>query len=144
MQQTTLALLVLPQRPASVSGRWVAVDVWQQVLTAYQDDQLIFTTLISSGKPSHPTRPGVHHVWIRFLTADMNSSMGEPDFYSLPYVPFVMYFDNSISLHGAYWHDNFGYAQSHGCVNMSITDAHWIFDWTNSVPNFPVYVWSSR
>jgi hypothetical protein len=144
IQQTHVAILVPPRKPDGVQGRWVAVDVWQQVLTAFQDDKLIFTTLISSGKPSHPTRQGLHQVWIRLPTDDMNSSMGEPDFYALPYVPFVMYFDHSISLHGAYWHDSFGIAVSHGCVNMSLTDAHWLYNWSESTPNLPVYVWSSR
>jgi hypothetical protein len=40
-----------------------------------------------------------------------------------------MYFDQSISLHGTYWHDLFGYRQSHGCVNMTISDAKYMFDW---------------
>jgi lipoprotein-anchoring transpeptidase ErfK/SrfK len=144
LRQTSLARVVPAKRPDGVQGRWIAVDVWQQVLTAYESDRLIFTTLISSGKPSHPTRQGVHHIWARFLTDDMNGSMGSPDAYSLPYVPFVMYFDRSISLHGAYWHNNFGYAQSHGCVNMSLTDAHWLFNWTETAPDAAVYVWSSR
>jgi lipoprotein-anchoring transpeptidase ErfK/SrfK len=55
-----------------------------------------------------------------------------------------MYFDGQISLHGAYWHDMFGYPMSHGCVNMSISDAHWLFDWTAATPNAAVYVWASR
>jgi hypothetical protein len=144
MQQTYIARMVTAPKPAGVQGRWVAVDLWQQVLTAYQDDQLVFTTLISSGRPSHSTRLGLYHVWIRLQTDDMNGSMGEPDEYALPYVPFVMYFDRGISLHGAYWHDNFGFMQSHGCVNMSVTDAHWLYDWIENTPNLPVYVWTSR
>jgi hypothetical protein len=144
MQQTYLALLNPPQRPADVSGRWVAVDLWQQVLTVYENDHLIFATLISSGRPNNTTRKGIYNIWIRLITDDMNGNMGGPDSYSLPYVPFVMYFDRSISLHGAYWHNNFGYAQSHGCVNMSLTDSHWLFNWTESAPTATVYVWSSR
>jgi hypothetical protein len=144
MQQTYLALLNPPARPEGITGRWVGVDLWQQVLTVYEDDHLIFATLISSGRPSHTTRKGIFHIWIRLTTDDMNGGMGGPDEYALPYVPFVMYFDRSISLHGAYWHDNFGYAQSHGCVNMSITDAHWLFNWTEAAPTATVYVWSSR
>jgi lipoprotein-anchoring transpeptidase ErfK/SrfK len=55
-----------------------------------------------------------------------------------------MYFDSAISLHGTYWHDGFGYRHSHGCVNMSITDAGWVFDWTNNFyANAYVYVWAS-
>ncbi|MBA3873751.1 MAG: L,D-transpeptidase, partial [Anaerolineae bacterium] len=50
--------------------------------------------------------------------------------------PWVMYFDGSISLHGTYWHDNFGYRRSHGCVNLSISDAKWLFNWTaGATPN---------
>jgi L,D-transpeptidase catalytic domain len=144
LKQTSLALVTPARRPDGVDGRWVAVDLWQQVLTAYEGDQLVFTTLISSGLPSHPTRQGVFHIWIRLPTDDMNGGMGGPDSYALPYVPFVMYFDRSISLHGAYWHDGFGFPHSHGCVNMSLTDAHWLFYWTEAAPAAAVYVWSSR
>jgi len=61
-----------------------------------------------------------------------------------------MYFDDSISLHGTYWHDLFGYRQSHGCVNLTVSDAKWLFDWFSADPTNtdgditnPVYVWSS-
>ena len=32
-------------------------------------------------------------------------------------------------MHGTYWHGDFGYRRSHGCVNLSISDARWIYDW---------------
>jgi len=61
----------------------------------------------------------------------------------------VMYFDGGISLHGTYWHDLFGYRQSHGCVNLTISDAHYLYNWfhngtdpTDQLDN-PVYVYSS-
>lgn len=64
------------------------------------------------------------------------------DFYDLPNVPYTMFFEGpnapagaGFSLHGAYWHDNFGHAMSHGCVNMKITDAHKLYDWVNPVTN---------
>jgi len=47
-------------------------------------------------------------------------------------VPWTMYFDDQIALHGAYWHDGFGFRRSHGCVNLTITDAHWLFHWAES------------
>ncbi|MBC7814681.1 MAG: L,D-transpeptidase, partial [Burkholderiales bacterium] len=76
---------------------------------------------------------------------------GQSDFYFLEEVPWTMYFDNDIGLHGTYWHDGFGYRRSHGCVNLSITDANWLFQWAESEfdPNVPddlgaaVYVYSS-
>jgi len=36
--------------------------------------------------------------------------------------------DGGISLHGTYWHDIFGYRTSHGCVNMTISDAKWVYE----------------
>ena len=45
-------------------------------------------------------------------------------------VPWTMYFYESYALHGAFWHDGFGRVRSHGCVNLSPEDAHWLFDWT--------------
>jgi hypothetical protein len=59
-----------------------------------------------------------------------------------------MYFDDSISLHGTYWHDNFGYRRSRGCVNLSISDARYVFEWmadggTRDDITAGVLVWSS-
>jgi lipoprotein-anchoring transpeptidase ErfK/SrfK len=45
-------------------------------------------------------------------------------------VPWVQYFEKGFALHAAYWHDVFGMARSHGCVNLSPIDAHWLFAWT--------------
>ncbi|MCC6526938.1 MAG: L,D-transpeptidase, partial [Polyangiaceae bacterium] len=28
------------------------------------------------------------------------------------------------------WHDDFGRARSHGCVNLAPIDAAWLFGWT--------------
>ena len=58
------------------------------------------------------------------------------DYYNLPNVPFVMFFQNEkipgirgFGIHGAYWHNNFGHAMSHGCINMRIIDAEKLFKW---------------
>ena len=46
-------------------------------------------------------------------------------------VPWVQYFAAGFALHTAYWHDVFGIARSHGCVNLSPIDGHWLFGWTD-------------
>ena len=81
----------------------------------------------------------------------MSGAYSQPDFYYLQEVPWTMYFDDQIALHGAYWHDGFGFRRSHGCVNLTITDAHWLFQWAESEYNYragdlvgpAVYVYSS-
>jgi lipoprotein-anchoring transpeptidase ErfK/SrfK len=35
------------------------------------------------------------------------------------------------SIHGTYWHNNFGHAMSHGCVNMKTTDVAQLFEWAD-------------
>ena len=49
--------------------------------------------------------------------------------YDVPNVPNVLYFDRGYALHGAYWHNNFGTPMSHGCVNLPLGNAQWLFNW---------------
>ncbi len=109
---------------------WVHVDLREQVLTAYEGDRWIFATLISSGRASKPTLPGVYRVQQKVAHTAMSRGR-----YYVDEVPFILYFDKSQALHGAFWHDNFGTPISHGCVNLSITDAMWMFDWAK--PDLP-------
>jgi lipoprotein-anchoring transpeptidase ErfK/SrfK len=46
-------------------------------------------------------------------------------------VPYVEYFEAGYALHAAYWHDVFGKARSHGCVNLAPIDAHRVFGWSD-------------
>ena len=58
----------------------------------------------------------------------MNGYLLGYDYY-LEDVPYVMYFYGDYAIHGTYWHSNFGYPMSHGCVNTSPWDASWLFSW---------------
>jgi lipoprotein-anchoring transpeptidase ErfK/SrfK len=101
--------------------------------------------MISSGLPKFRTSEGIFKIWDRYELVKMSGATGQPDFYYLPQVPWVMYFnDQEQALHGAYWHDYFGWPRSHGCVNMSMTDAQWAFNWTKDTPKAYVYVYHSQ
>jgi hypothetical protein len=142
--QTRIARLQPVRRPEGVSGKWFAVDLYEQTLTAYDDDKAVFATLISSGLPKFPTTEGLFKIIERYPLVKMSGARGQPDFYYLPQVPWVMYFNqDEQALHGAYWHDGFGYRHSHGCINMSMTDAQWAFNWTQNTPDAYVYVYHS-
>jgi hypothetical protein len=132
-------------RPEGVSGHWIAVDLYEQTLVAYEDDRMVFATLISSGLPQWSTNEGLFNIWARFESDHMSGAEGASDYYYLENVPYTMYYDGEISLHGTYWHNGFGYRHSHGCVNLSITDARWLFNWTNAeeYKEAPVYVYAS-
>lgn len=58
----------------------------------------------------------------------------EPPPGSIPYgvdnVPNVLYFSlDAEALHGAYWHNNFGNPMSHGCVNLPLDVAEFLYSW---------------
>jgi hypothetical protein len=120
--------------PAGVTnGRWIDINLAEQTLTAYYNNQLVFATLISSGIDPFWTRPGLFQIYKKKDTEDMSGSFeaDKSDYYSLQNVPWTMYFDKARAIHGAYWHTFFGYPMSHGCVNMSIGDSAWLYQWAN-------------
>jgi hypothetical protein len=129
VKQTFLSIVQPIKRPDGITGRWVAIDLFEQNLIAYEDDKPVFATLISSGLPQFETPEGAFKVWARMERDGMSGAAGAPSAYALQSVLWVMYFNESISLHGTYWHDNFGYPRSHGCVNLSISDARYVMRW---------------
>ena len=126
------AVVLLQARPAAIpaGSKWVAVDLAAQTLTAYEGDTPVYATLVSSGKSKDGKRTltGLYRVQHKLLYSDMHGEPNDP--YTVERVPYTQYFDRSEGLHGTYWHDGFGARASHGCVNLSIADAKWIFDWS--------------
>jgi lipoprotein-anchoring transpeptidase ErfK/SrfK len=108
------------------------VDLREQVLTAYEGDRWVFATLVSTGRHRFPTKPGVFRVQQKVAHTAMDS---EREGYYVDEVPFIQYFNGSQALHAAFWHDRFGFPVSHGCVNLSVADAAWLFGWSN--PRLP-------
>jgi hypothetical protein len=119
---------------------WVEVDLYEQTFAAYQGNRLVYAGLVSSGLPRTPTREGLFQVWSRLTRGKMSGFEGWPEYYYLQNVPHIQYFDRDIGLHGAYWHDRFGFRASRGCVNMAPKDAEWLFNWSGRAPN-TLWVW---
>jgi hypothetical protein len=111
------------------NGRWIDVNLAQQTLSVYDNGELVFATIMASGVEPTWTRPGLFQIYKKKELETMSGDQGGPDYYYLENVPWTMYFDKARALHGAYWRARLGYAQSHGCVNLSIGDAHWLFNW---------------
>jgi len=118
----------------TMSDKSVYVDLGNQTLRAFEGTELFMEAKISSGK-WNPTPEGEFLIWKKIRATKMEGGEGE-GYYYLPNVPYVMFFSNSkvapglgYALHGAYWHNNFGHAMSHGCVNMRIIDAKRLYDW---------------
>lgn len=105
--------------------KFITVDLKQQKLYRYQDGQLLDSFLISSGKSKTPTPIGDFSVFKKRPKVWM-SGIG----YSLPNVPWVASFKGPYTIHGTYWHSNFGRPMSHGCVNMRTPEAKKVYDWS--------------
>lgn len=106
--------------------RWFDVDLSDQRMYAYEGDTLVRTFVVSTGTWQTPTIKGRFKVWIKLRSAPMSG----PGYY-LPDVPYIMYFSGDYGIHGTYWHNNFGVPMSHGCVNLSIPDAEWAYNFAS-------------
>ena len=107
-------------------GRWIDVDLSEQRVTAYEGSSAVNEFIVSTGTSAHPTVTGQFRIYVKLRS----TAMAGPGYY-LPGVPFTMYFYKGYSLHGTYWHSNFGVPMSHGCVNMFTPDAEWLFNWAS-------------
>jgi hypothetical protein len=123
------------------ASRWIEVNLFEQTLSVYEDNRLIFATLLASGVEPFWTRPGAFQIYQKMAVGPMSgfTEADRSDYYYLEDVPWTMYFDDKRALHGAYWHNGFGYPRSHGCVNLSIGDSHWLYDWANEGDTVYVY-----
>ena len=132
----------------------IEVELGTQSLTAYEYNEPVFTTRISSGIPSRKRSPndlptatptGSFRIYSKMPNKHMGQVSGNPDAendggFSLPGVPWTCFFafPGGYAFHGTYWHNNFGIMMSHGCVNMRNEDAKWLFRWSTPVFETPV------
>ncbi len=156
------SLRILPPRdslPSFATGdrKWIDISIRQQTLVAYSGTRPVYATLISSGRggmgtvsgnsnvlsaadekeleDESATVRGTFMIYQKEVSSTMDGDEDRSDSFNLRDVPFVQYFHKGFALHGTYWHDDFGKARSHGCVNLAPLDAAWLFEWTDpSVP----------
>jgi len=130
---------ISPEVP--LEDKRIEVNLSTQILTAYEYDEIVFQTNISSGIPagrpspnviSTKTPSGEFRIFEKYPSKHMGNGnlFADIDDYELPGVPWTSFFTESgIAFHGTYWHDNFGTPMSRGCINMRIEEAKWLFRW---------------
>ncbi len=105
--------------------RWIQINLTTQRLTAWVGGNQISSVIVSTGKPSTPTYPGIFKIQSKHRIERMVGSD-----YDVPNVPYAMYYHRGYAIHGSYWHNQFGKAVSRGCTNVSMVYAKWLFEWT--------------
>lgn len=128
-----LALAGATQLVENMTGKYIKVDVSEQRLTAYSDGIPVNTFLVSTGVYGWDTPLGSFAVTDKIPLMDYAWYYGpdNPLNYRIPNVQYNLRFKPHYYIHSAYWHNNFGHRMSHGCVNTSIPDAEWIFNWAD-------------
>ena len=111
--------------PPPTGVKRIDIDLGDQVLRAYNGSTEVYRCIVSTGRSPYITVTGQFRVYVKYLYTPMSG----PGYY-LPNVPHTMYFYRGYAIHGAYWHNNFGTPTSHGCVNLSLPDAEWVYNWT--------------
>jgi lipoprotein-anchoring transpeptidase ErfK/SrfK len=116
----------------------IDVNLRTQTLTCYENDQVYFTTLVSTGALGMETPAGLHNIQVKLPSRNMSTSSPlADDVIPLVGVPWTSFFTSKgHALHGTYWHDNFGMPMSHGCINMRNEDALKLFRWTRPSASF--------
>lgn len=140
----TVELIAVPHAAvadkAPQPGRRIQVDLKRQQLWAWEDGRLVNTFLVSSGKAAFPSPTGSYSIYRKVPKMDYRWSYGpgNPNNYNLPNVPWNLNFKPHYYIHAAYWHSNFGNPMSHGCINVSIPDAKWIYHWADVGTNVEI------
>ncbi|MBO9627122.1 MAG: L,D-transpeptidase family protein [Microbacterium sp.] len=104
--------------------RTADVNLSTQTASFYENGVLVNSWKISSGAAGHETQTGHFTIRAHVRIQDMVGAD-----YVTKDVPWVTYFNGDQAFHGTYWHNNFGHRMSHGCVNMPISAAKWVYDW---------------
>lgn len=143
VKEANVGLAIQRPRPSWIGAneRWIDIDLQQQVLTAFEGETAAFATLVSTGRRNNNenehfnTPTGQYRIYAKHVTTTMDGDTAGDNPYSIEDVPWVMYFFESYAIHGAFWHGQWGWRMSHGCVNMSPEDARWMFNWAS--PQLP-------
>lgn len=131
--------------PMEIDGhKRIVVSVSEQKMYVYQGDTLVLETYVSTGLEPNETEIGFFHVRIKYLSQTMEGfedgsgeviSLGgggeEGTHWAVEDVPHIMYFNyEAEAIHGAYWHNNFGSRMSHGCVNLPLDIATFVWEFS--------------
>jgi lipoprotein-anchoring transpeptidase ErfK/SrfK len=117
----TLAVLATAKRPTPITngppGRRFEVLVDRQLLLAIQDNQVVRTIAVSTGKASTPTILGTFSVYAKI-----------PRWWSVPFRDWLLDalpFSGGFAIHQ--YPEVPTYAASHGCVRVTQYDEPWVY-----------------
>ena len=121
---------------AAPGEKWVDLNLSNKTVTAYEGATVVHGPVsIVDGAAETPTVTGTYKVYLQYESQTMRGENADGSPYVAEDVPWVSYFYSGYAFHGAGWRSSFGYSGSHGCINMPVPEAQWLYNWldTNTV-----------
>jgi hypothetical protein len=138
--QFVSATFIEPFEPRSPDtyhdGHWLDVDLTSHYAVAYDGERPVHAAILLTGRAGWDTPEGEFEVIRRAEAETMDAgSIGipedAPNYYYLEDVSHVQYFaEGGYAIHGNDWSppEAFGRPGSHGCINMTVEDAAFMWD----------------
>ena len=115
---------------AAPGEKWIDINLSNKTVTAYEGATVVRGPVsIVDGAPATPTVTGTYHIYLKNRVQTMRGENADGSTYVTEDVPWVSYFYSGYAFHGAPWRSSFGYSGSHGCINMPVSEAEWIYNW---------------
>ena len=116
---------------ATDGEKWIDINLTSKTVTAYEGATVVHGPVsVVDGADATPTVTGTYRIYQQNETQTMRGENADGSNYVTEGVPWISYFYQGYALHGAPWRSSFGYSGSHGCLNMPVGEAQWIFDWS--------------
>jgi lipoprotein-anchoring transpeptidase ErfK/SrfK len=120
-------------------GRYIEVNLSKQHLWVWQDHNVIFDSPITSGATGagFPTATGLFSIYYKATNTHLIGNAYGPRYNYDVFVQYWMPFYQGFGLHDASWRNgNFGgqdyyYGGSHGCVNLPLATAEFLYNWAD-------------
>lgn len=156
VHQTDLQLL---DHYKATKGQTVVVSMVEQVMRIYQDGKLFKVFKVTTGRYERPSLPGFWTVMDRKSPTTFKSSdpPGSPFWYPDTHINYgIVYHSGGFFIHDSWWRADYGANTqfphydssgdqrdsgdgSHGCINMSLPNAQWVYNNTNWQTKIIVY-----
>lgn len=135
---------IAPINP-DVEEKKIVVDLNHQTMSCFEGKNEVYFCLISSGAKfdaqgnvvdNWATPVGPHPIWRKLVSLHMSggASGGGWDTPGIAWT--TLFAAGGVAIHSTFWHNAFGMAKSHGCVNATMEDAKWVFRWTQPVVTY--------
>lgn len=119
---------IAPIHP-EVEDKHIQVNLAYQTLSCFEGKNEVYFCRVSTGWGG-ATPIGTIPIWRKMISTHMSGGTTGAG-YDTPGIGWTSLFSkDGAAIHSTFWHNDFGLARSHGCVNAMPEDAKWVFRWT--------------